>query len=100
MIAMLLLVGFLCNLRVIGIVAATGILCVGNVLAYMEHMVRWFFPTAHAVLEIHFDEIYKTPIMDMRLSYIYYGLLIVVLFVIAYLAIDKYDFSKIQELEE
>ena len=99
-IAMLLLVGFVCNLRVVGIVATTGILCIGNVLAYMENMVRWFFPTAHAVVEIHFDEIYKTPIMDMRLSYIYYLLLIVALFVIAYLAVDKYDFSKIQELEE
>ena len=100
LISMMLLVGFVCKVRLGGIVATTGILCVGNVLAYMENHTRWLFPTAHAILEIHFDEIYKEPIMDMRLSYIYYLVLIIALFVIAYLRIDHYDFSKIQELEE
>jgi len=100
LISMMLLVGFVCKARVGGIIATTGILCLGNVLAYMENNIRWLFPTAHAILEIHFDEIYKTPIMDIRLSYIYYIVLIIVLFVAAYLSIDNYDFSKIQELEE
>lgn len=100
LISMLLLVGFVCKARTAGIVITTGILSSGNVLDYMEGTVRWLFPTAHAILEIHFDEIYKKPIMDMRLSYIYYLVLIIILFVVAYLAIDKYDFSRIQELEE
>lgn len=100
LISMMLLVGFVCKARTAGIVITTGILSLGNVLAYMEGAIRWLFPTAHAILEIHFDEIYKKPIMDMRLSYIYYLVLIIILFVAAYLAIDKYDFSRIQELEE
>lgn len=100
LIAMMLLVGFVSKARMVGIVMTTGILCLGNVLAYLENNIRWFFPTAHAILEIHFDEIYKEPIMDMRLSYIYYIAFIIVLFVVAYLCIDNYDFSKIQELEE
>lgn len=100
LISMMLLVGFVCNARSLGIVLTTGILCVGNVLAYIEGMLRWIFPTAHAILEIHFDEIYRTPIMDIRVSYLYYLLLIGVLFLVVYMVIDKYDFSKIQELEE
>lgn len=100
LICMMLLVGFVCKIRTVGIVITTGILCVGNVLAYMENNIRWLFPTAHAVLEIHFDEIYNKPIMDMRLSYLYYAVLLIILFVTAFLCIDKYDFSKIQELEE
>lgn len=100
LISMMLLVGFVCKARMVGIVATTGILCVGNVLAYMENGIRWFFPTGHAILEIHFDEIYKKPIMDVRWSYIYYIVLIFILFAAAFLAIDNYDFSKIRELEE
>lgn len=100
LISMMLLVGFVCKLRMIGMVVTTGILCVGNVLAYMENNIRWLFPTGHAVMEIHFDEIYRKPIMDVRWSYIYYLVLIFILFVIAFVNIDKYDFSKIQELEE
>lgn len=100
LISMMLLVGFVCKARMAGIVAATGILCVGNILTYMEKSVRWAFPTCHAILEIHFDEIYKKPIMDVRWSYIYYISLIFIMFMTAYFLIDKYDFSKIQELEE
>lgn len=100
LISMMLLVGFVCKARMTGIVVTTGILCVGNVLAYMENNIRWLFPTSHAVLEIHFDEIYKKPIMDMRLSYLYYIILLIILFIVAFIFIDKYDFSKVQELEE
>ena len=90
----------MCKARMVGIIVTTGILCLGNIMAYLENGIRWLFPTAHAIMEIHFDEIYKKPIMDLRWSYLYYIILIFVLFVVAFLAIEKYDFSKLQELEE
>ena len=99
-ISMLLLIGFVCKIRIGGIMLTVGVLCLGNVLAYMENSIRWFFPTAHAILEIHFDEIYKKPIMEMWGSYFYYVILILIGFLISYITIDRYDFSKIQELEE
>lgn len=100
LISMFLLIGFVCKMRIGGIIFTVGSLCLGNVLAYMENKIRWFFPTAHAIMEIHFDEIYKKPIMDMRFSYIYYFVLIMVSFLISYMAIACYDFSRIQEMEE
>lgn len=99
-ISMFLLVGFVCKMRIGGIILTVGLLCLGNVLAYMENNIRWLFPTAHAIMEIHFDEIYKKPIMDMRFSYIYYLVLILVCVMVSYIAIDHYDFSRIQEMEE
>ena len=100
LISMFLLVGFVCKMRMGGIILTVGLLCLGNVLAYMENNLRWLFPTAHAIMEIHFDEIYKKPIMDMRFSYVYYLMVIVVCVMISYVAIDHYDFSRIQEMEE
>lgn len=100
LISMMLLAGFICKIRLGGIIVTTGILCLGNVLAYMENGVRWLLPTAHAILEIHFDELYREPVMDLRISYLYYFLWIMICFMAAYLKIDKYDFSKIQEMEE
>lgn len=99
-ISMILIVGFVWKARIAGIIFATALLCVGNVLAYIENGVRFLFPTAHAVLEIHFDEIYKKPIFDIRLSYIYYIFCTLILFIAALLLVGGYDFSKIQELEE
>lgn len=100
LISMILLMFFIGKVRVLGIVVATAVLCLGNVLAYMEVWVKWLFPTSHAIMEIHFDELYREPILDMSWSYIYYVLAIFVLFVITLLSIDRYDFSKIQELED
>lgn len=100
LISMMLLASFVCKVRVVGIVVTTGILCVGNILAYMGKGISWIFPTGHAIMELHFDPIYKEPVMALQWSYIYYIVLIFILFVVAFIMIDKYDFSKIQELEE
>ena len=100
LISMMLLVAFICKRKIAGMVITIGIMCMGNVFAYMENNIRWIFPSSHAILEIHFDEIYKEPVMDMCWSYMYYILGIAVLFIIALVNVDKYDFSKIQELEE
>lgn len=100
LISMILLVGFVCKTHVISVILTAGILCLGNVLAYIECNIRWLFPTSHSILEIHFDEIYRKPTMDIRVSYLYYAILTIILFVIALVQIDNYDFSKIQELEE
>lgn len=100
LISLMLLVGFIFKARIAGIVVTTSILCIGNVLAYIEKGIRWVFPTSHAIMEIHFDKIYKEPIMKLEWSYLYFLVLIFILFIVALMYIDKYDFSKIQELEE
>lgn len=99
-ISMMLLVFFVCKARLLGVIVTCGLLCIGNVLAYIETGVRWLFPNAHAIMELHFDPIYKKPIMDIRVSHLYYLLWIVILTGIVFLLIDKYDFTKIEELEE
>lgn len=100
LISVVLLVGFIFKIRLVGIVSATGFICLGNIMIYTENQVRWLFPTTHAMLEIHFDTIYKKPIFDIRLSYLYYIFIIIILVAVAFLCIDMYDFSKVQELEE
>lgn len=98
--SMMLITGFACKKRIEGMVIAVALICLGNIMTYIETGVRWGFPTSHSVLAIHFDEIYRKPIVDIRLSYIYYAFLILLFFVIAIQKIGAYDFSKIQELEE
>lgn len=99
-ISSVLMLGFVCKIRLLAIIVATGLICLGNILMYIEESVRWLFPTTHAILEIHFDIIYKKPILDLRLSYLYYIFFIFILVTIAFVCVDKYDFSKVQELEE
>ena len=100
LISVVLLVMFVMKMRMAGIILTTAMLCIGCVLSYMDIGVKWIFPTNHTILEIHFDEIYRKPIMDIAWSYLYYIGIIVVLLIVAVVRIDKFDFSKIQELEE
>lgn len=66
----------------------------------MENKIRWIFPTSHSVMEIHFDEIYRKPIFDIRFSYLYYIALIFIFIMVSIFNLDRLDFSRIQELEE
>ena len=100
LISVVLLVMFVMKMRMAGIILTTAMLCIGCVLSYMDIGVKWIFPTNHTILEIHFDEIYRKPIMDIAWSYLYYIGIIIVLLIVAVVRIDKFDFSKIQELEE
>lgn len=69
-------------------------------LFYNEEMQQYLQYGSISMQEIHFDEIYRKPIMDLRFSYIYYLIGIIVCFLISYLAMERYDFTKIQEMEE
>lgn len=100
LISIILIMSFVLKNRTLGIGITAGIICIGNVMTYMENKIRWIFPTSHSVMEIHFDEIYRKPIFDIRFSYLYYIALIFIFIMVSIFNLDKLDFSRIQELEE
>lgn len=100
LISVILIMCFVLKNRTLGIGISAGIICIGNVMTYIENNIRWFFPTSHSIMEVHFDELYKNPVFDIRFSYLYYIALIFVFIMISMFNLDHLDFSRIQELEE
>jgi hypothetical protein len=100
MLAMILMTGFAVGKRVVGIGINCTIMCIGSGLVGMGANMQWVFPSANAITWTHFDPIMKEQIFELKYSYLYFIGLIVILFVFDLIAIRRYDFAKITDMED
>ena len=100
MIAMVMLAGFTFGKRVLSIVINCGILCIGTALSFTGSTIKWFFPTANTTCWVHFDKYLNKQILDIRFSYLYFGIIIMFLTLISINTIQDYDFSKVTDMED
>lgn len=99
-ISMLLMTGFAIGKRTISIGVVGVILCIGSTTIHSDYFVKWLFPAAHTLLGIHYDLVYNKQIFPIGYSVLYMIILIVILLMLDYIWIDRYDYSKIEEMEE
>lgn len=100
MISALLLAGFSIGKRVLAMGIVGLIIATGSGLVSTEGKIKWLFPSANALLEIHFDKIMRKRVMGLKSSYFYFIILIIVLFIVGCFAIRRYDFSKVTDMED
>ena len=100
LISMLLILGFTVGKHGLGIVVTIAIICIGTANTQFETASRFIFPTSHISLWLHYDAVYNTQVFDIRASFIYLIFLISILFLLSSITIDRYDFSKISDMED
>lgn len=100
LISMMLLTGFAVGKRTAGIAVTSMILCIGSACVEFGGKIKWFFPVSHVLPWLHYDMVYKKQIFKMKYSVAYMVFMIVVLYLLDLLLIDRYDFSKITDMEE
>lgn len=100
LINMLLILGFTMGKHGAGIVVTSAIICIGTASVQFETALRWLFPTAHISLWLHYDKIYKTQVFHIGASFVYLLVSIAVLYFLSSIIIDRYDFSKISDMED
>lgn len=77
-----------------GLAAAAGVIAAGVVTTSMYSDLRWAFPMANTIVWLHYEEILKAPIYPVWCSFAYFGLLISVLIVLNFLALNKLKFTE------
>lgn len=100
LISMMLMTGFSIGKRTLNLGIIGVVLCIGSVLIQSSKMEKWLFPAAHTLPWIHYDLIYNKQIFPITYSIGYMIIFILVLFSLNCLLVDRYDFSKIEEMEE
>jgi hypothetical protein len=100
LLGMILMTGFAIGKRVVGIGINCTIMCIGSGMMGMGLLAQWLFPSANAISWTHFDPIMKQQIFEIKYSYLYFIGLIVVLFIFDLIAIGRYDFAKITDMED
>lgn len=100
LIAVILLTGFSVGKRMIGIAFNVLIMCVGSSMIYTDSNVKWLFPAVNSVCWVHYDKIMRKQIFDIKYSYMYFAILIVIFIVVDIFAIGHYDFAKVTDMED
>lgn len=97
LIAMLLLLFHILNLRKAGIVVAVSIVAAGSALGIIKASAMWCFPMAHTMINLHFTEHLKEPIMRIEYSFLYFIGLVAVILILCLLAVKHTNFLNIDD---
>ena len=97
LIAMILLFFHILNLRKVRIPAVVSIIAIGSALGIAKSSGMWFFPMAHTMINLHFTEYFRKPIMELKYSFLYFIGLITVILIVCLLAVKHTNFLNIDE---
>ena len=100
MTALIQLLSFAYNRKMVGLLINICLLCMGIGTTLFEGSLKWAFPVSNAVAWMHYDRVFKKPIVPIVNSYLYFIIINFVLLVWNIIAIKRYDFSKVRDLED
>lgn len=99
LIGMIQLMFSVLKLHRIGFIVSAGIVAIGQALAFINSDAAWLFPVAHALVRGHYSDYYRKPIMQMEVSYAYFGGLILMLMIVSICRIRRYNYDSILEVQ-
>lgn len=97
--AMILLLFHILNLRKIGVPVSISVIAVGSALGILGSSGMWYFPMAHTMIHLHFTKHLKEPIMELKASFIYFGVFILVLLILSLIRVKHTNFLNIDDNE-
>jgi len=100
LIAFVQLISFVYNRKMIGLLTNMSLLCIGIGSQMFAGAFKWIFPVSNALVWMHYDPIFKKRIVPIKNSYLYFIILIAVLMVWSIVTVKRYDFSKVEDLED
>lgn len=99
-ISAIMMTGFAFGRRMAGIILNCAIMCIGSAFSLTEGGMKWFFPAANTIGWLHYDPYMKKQIFEMKYSYLYFAIWILLLIIVDIKAINRYDFAKITDMED
>ncbi len=96
----MIIYGFkLIHIQSFGLFAAIFIVAAGVVTCSLGSDMMWSFPVANTIVWLHYDEILGEPIVPIWHSYAYFGVSIVILVILNLIAVKRYQFINIEQVD-
>lgn len=97
---MVMLISFSTGKRMLGMILGYVIVAVGSSLCLVDTYAKWIFPSAHSIAWMHYDEVLKFSKFNIRWSYGYFLVVLIVMFIISMITVKRYDFAKVTDMED
>lgn len=85
--------------KAVGFLAASGIIGFGVLFTSIQTAAMWAFPMANAIVWLHYTEFYRDAVVPTAYSYIYFGVIIVLLIIANVIAARGLNFDSVEETE-
>jgi hypothetical protein len=95
---MLLLSFSILRKKTLGLVLCVGIITAGAALCSIKSQLMWIFPMSHAIIWLHYTKYYRTQVMPMWVSGVYFGVALAVLLIISAVAVRKFNYDNVTEI--
>ncbi len=99
LLATILLLFHVFNFRKIGVPMAISIIGIGSALGIFRSSGMWFFPMPHTMISLHYTKHLKEPIMSISASFLYFGIIILILLIISLFRVKHTNFLNIDDNE-
>lgn len=99
MLAMILLMFHVLNLRKIGVPVSISVIGVGSALGILNSGGMWYFPMAHTMIYLHYTKYLREPVMSIRNSLLYFVIIISAILIISLIRVRHTNFLNIDDNE-
>lgn len=84
-------------LRTAGIFTVIAVCAFGAVTCALKVRAQWLFPTANSIVWLHFQELFRRQNVPVYVSYLYFGICILILFIADLTALKRLQFQNIEQ---
>lgn len=99
LLAMILLLFHVLNIRKVGVAVSISIIGLGSALGIFDSSGKWCFPMAHTMIYLHYTKYLKEPIMSIKNSFLYFGIIITVILILSLIRVKHTNFLNIDDNE-
>ncbi|GHV09159.1 hypothetical protein FACS1894217_12820 [Clostridia bacterium] len=85
------------GLRMAGLISAVVVIAIGVATTSLRETAMWFSPMGNTIIWLHYTEILREPIKPVPYSYIYFAILILAVFALAFVAVKKANFNTLED---
>lgn len=91
MLALIILIFTLMNRKIVGLLLDGTIVTAGAILCSVRATYMWVLPMAHTITWLHYSEYVGKPVLPLGYSYLYFGVINLVLIVISVVMSKRYN---------
>ncbi len=97
-IGLILLAFSLIKKKTAGFVISAAVISLGTALCSIKASLMWALPMANSIIWLHYTKYFRQPVMSLRFSICYLIIFIAVLIVFCYIAIGKFNYDNVSEI--
>lgn len=95
---LILLLFSLLKKKTLGFIISGSIIAIGTTLCSIKSDLMWGTPMAHSIIWLHYTKYYRSPVVPLWVSCLYFCAIIAVLVLMCYISVRQFNYDNMTEI--